>query len=102
YTRLFGKRIIASAKYNYTFNSGPLGTNLGPADILITGAYRIKKFTPMVGVKIPLSDANKIDRGLPLPMSYQTSLGTTDLLFGITYTESRWGVSVAWQQPVVQ
>ena len=102
YTRFFGKNIIASAKYNYAVVNGPLGTNVGPSDILVTGAYRVKKFTPMAGIKIPLTDANKIDRGLPLPMAYQTSLGTTDVLLGLTYSTSVWGVSVAWQQPVVQ
>ncbi len=102
YSRFFGKHFIASAKYNYAFVSGPLSNNIGPSDILVTGAYRVKKFTPMVGVKIPMSHANKIDGGLPLPMSYQTSLGTTDVLAGLTYSTSVWGVSVAWQQPVVQ
>lgn len=102
YTRIFGKRFITSVKYNYAFNSGPLGSNIGPSDLVVTCAYRVKNFTPMVGIKIPLSDANKIDRGLPLPMAYQTSLGTTDLLLGLTYAKSNWGVSVAWQQPIVQ
>ena len=37
------------------------------------------KFT--IGSKIPLSNANKTDNNLSLPMDYQASLGTLDLIF---------------------
>lgn len=102
YVRRLGK-LTVSGKVVYSFITGPLATNSGFADAMFTAAYSFNdRFTPMIGIKLPLNDANVMQNGLPLPMAYQTSLGTTDLLAGFTYTFNNWGVALAWQQPLTQ
>ncbi len=102
YVRRLGKLTI-SGKVLYAFVNGPLASNSGLADAMFTIAYSFNdRFTPMLGLKIPFNNANVMQNGLPLPMAYQTSLGTTDLLAGFTYTYHNWGFALAWQQPLAQ
>lgn len=102
YVRQFGK-LTLSGKVAYSFINGPVASNSGLADGLFTIAYSIKdRITPMLGLKIPFNNANKMYNGLTLPMAYQTSLGTTDILAGLSYSYHKWGFALAWQQPVVQ
>lgn len=73
------------------------------SDIYITS---IRKLTPdkafSFGVKIPMSDANKHLNGLPLPLDYQSSLGTLDMLIGYTFSLGKFSCLLAWQQPLIQ
>jgi hypothetical protein len=41
----------------------------------------------------------RVPRSLPMP--YQTSLGTTDLLLGVNYRYKRWTGALAWQHVLV-
>jgi hypothetical protein len=54
-----------------------------------------------LGAKIPLNNSNLKNEGNALPMHYQTSLGTYDLIVGLNYIYMDLGVSLAWQQPIV-
>ena len=102
YVRRLGK-LTVSGKVVYAFINGPVTSNSGLADAMFTIAYSFNdRFTPMLGLKVPFNNANAMRNGLPLPMAYQTSLGTTDLLAGFTYTHKNWGFALAWQQPLVQ
>lgn len=102
YVRRLGK-LTVSGKVGYSFITGPLASNSGLADAMFTMAYSFSdRFTPMLGLKVPFNNANEMHNGLPMPMAYQTSLGTTDLLAGFTYTYRNWGFALAWQQPLVQ
>ena len=53
-------------------------------------------------VKIPLSDGGAVRDGLPLPMDYQASLGTVDLIAGIGYSIDKLHMVLAYQQPLTQ
>jgi hypothetical protein len=55
------------------------------------------------GVKIPLNNADaKNDEGIPLPMEYQSSLGTVDVIIGLGASLGRnFEVSLAAQIPIV-
>lgn len=55
-----------------------------------------------LGVKIPLSKSNKSASNLPLPMDYQSSLGTLDFIFGIGYEIRKIQFVAAIQQPLTQ
>jgi hypothetical protein len=87
------------------YASGNLGSVFGAGDVILS-ASRTKaikgnwKFTPTLGVKIPLSQSNISSGGMPLPMQYQSSLGTFDLLAGITFSEKKWQFSAGYQQPL--
>lgn len=92
-------------KFTANYASGNLGSVVGPGDIFITGIKNLElqhnwKAAFTLGVKLPLSNSNGKKDGLSLPMQYQSSLGTVDIIGGITFSNNRWAFSAGWQQPV--
>ena len=103
FTRKFGNSFSADAKVTYGTRSGNDINVSGFGDVFVTMNYRISPtFTASVGGKLPLSEADRTYQDLMLPMDYQTSLGTPDLIFGITYNKNNWIVSLGYQQPLDQ
>jgi len=103
YYRQLGKRFGIDAKLTTLVQQGNGITALGLSDIFINSNYAIRerlKFT--LGMKIPLSNANKSENNLPLPMDYQSSLGTFDVVFGIGYEIKKFHFVAAIQQPLTQ
>lgn len=98
----------------YITIDGDLGSNSGVGDPMITTSYAFikedqKRLDAMVGVKLHSGNANDTWEGVStaqitrsLPMPYQTSLGTTDLLLGVNYRYKRWTGALAWQHVLVQ
>jgi hypothetical protein len=75
----------------------------GIADVFVNTNYKAtKKFKITFGAKIPLSNANNKKQDLPLPMDYQASLGTFDLIIGTTYEIKKFQFVAAVQQPLTQ
>lgn len=86
--------------YNFTF--GNLGNISGLGDLSISLNQRISSkdnfsLNLIAGMKIPSNDANKAIDGHPLPMAYQTSLGTYDVIFGISTNYQTWHISFGYQ-----
>lgn len=54
----------------------------------------------VVGLKVPFDEADIVKNGIHLPMPYQTSLGTTDLVLGFSYIRKSFGATLALQQPL--
>jgi hypothetical protein len=82
-------------KLPYQSVSGTLGNTSGLGDISICLTRTLVSkdgfdINLSVGGKIPTNDANKKEDGLPLPMYYQTSLGTYDLIGGISLITRDW------------
>jgi len=103
YTRELGRHVSLTAKFNYGLRMGELANTHGPSDLLLTMSYNfLNHFTFTGGVKVPLNDANKNVNGQPLPMNYQTSLGTTDILLGFGYKIKRFSFTAGYQQPVTR
>ncbi len=96
-------------KFGYDFRAS-LGMNTGNGITVIQGGdanlnlqYRASRFAALTaGVKIPLANAKRKHEGKPLPMDYQTSLGTIDLITGITLRTNSWLFVLAYQQPLTQ
>ena len=97
-------------KVPYTFINGNLGSNNGLGDIVLVGNKNIydkndKKMSLSLGTRIGVNNANKglenLNKALPMP--YQTSLGTHDLLLGadLEYKE-KWRFSLGVQIPIIQ
>ena len=79
-----------------------IGT-LGIADLFVTINYQTgKKLKWIGGLKVPLTTADKSKNNLALPMDYQASLGTFDLIFGIGYAIKKLQLVAAIQQPLTQ
>lgn len=98
----------------YMTIEGDLGSNSGVGDPVLTSSFAFikedhQRLDALVGVKLNSGNANdswdgfsidQVPRSLPMP--YQTSLGTTDLLLGVNYRYKRWTGALAWQHVLVQ
>ncbi len=75
----------------------------GLSDVFINASYKASKNLNLtIGTKIPLSKSNKSLNNLALPMDYQASLGTFDLILGIAYQINKIQLIAAIQQPITQ
>lgn len=95
-------KLFAQARLPHSIISGPLGSVSGFGDPVISLSYIVHNksnsnlsFTG--GVKLPVNRANIELNGLPLPMVYQTSLGSTDLLLGARYIYKHWDLATGYQ-----
>ncbi|MBL4625018.1 MAG: hypothetical protein JKY42_07760 [Flavobacteriales bacterium] len=92
-----------SLSNNYFFASGNLGQTYGPGDFVGTFTQQIVrdknyKFYINVGGKAPTNSSDFTNSsGMPLPMPYQSSLGTYDLLGGISLYFKKWHFSTGYQ-----
>jgi hypothetical protein len=75
----------------------------GMSDLFVSSRIALRSdISVNAGIKVPLMLSDRTLDGLPLPMDYQSSLGTIDLLLGLNYQKHNWGILVAWQQPLTQ
>ena len=109
---------VANADLNFSLNSrtsfqiklpyqmvrGRLGHTSGLGDIslcltrtLVTTERFDINFS--IGGKIPTNNSSKDTEGLPLPMYYQTSLGTYDVIAGISVVSRKWLFATGIQHP---
>jgi hypothetical protein len=92
-------------KLTGNYADGSLGSAYGAGDIYLSAskANPIKnnwQISYTLGFKIPLNAANASNEGMPLPMQYQSSLGTFDLIAGATIGNDKWQFSTGYQQPL--
>jgi hypothetical protein len=103
YSRQMGEKSGLNAKLTTIAQNGNGISLFRLSDIFINAHYKPGekvKFT--LGAKIPLSKANMTFDDLPLPLDYQASLGTFDLIFGIGYEIKKIHIVAAIQQPLTQ
>lgn len=105
YTRKLSNAFEVSAKINFISTSGELAKTNGLGDLFLSFSRSFSKkrnwqISVLGGLKLPLNSANKSKNGIQLPMPYQTSLGTTDLLLGISARHNSFGATLAYQQPL--
>jgi hypothetical protein len=90
----------------YTFVHGKLGNTHGLGDISLSYTYSVAptekyRINFSGGAKIPTSNSDIFHDSLPLPMYYQTSLGTFDFITGLSITSQKWMLAAGYQMPVV-
>lgn len=105
YTRTLTKRTSVTGKLGYSFINGELANTNGLTDLFLSvnHAFDINKKWQksfVAGVKLPFDGADIVEDGIHLPMPYQTSLGTTDLVLAINYNRKSFGATLALQQPL--
>lgn len=99
------RRNSLQVKLPYTFVTGNDGWDTqGIGDISLSYTYllvdrRDYQINATLGAKIPTNNSNKLFRGRPLPMYYQTSLGTYDLVMGLAFINREWLLAFGYQQP---
>jgi hypothetical protein len=110
---------VATADLNFSINSknsfqvkipylsvnGDLGSNSGVSDISLCftrNVFSHEKFDVnfSLGGKIPSNNSDKEVDGKPLPMYYQTSLGTYDLIAGVSLINRNWLFATGIQFPL--
>lgn len=103
YNRQVTNSFGIDAKITSLSQSGNGISNIGISDIYLTGNYKVnEKLKLILGTKIPLTDGNKKKDNIALPMDYQSSLGTFDLIFGAGYEIKKIQLVLAFQQPMSQ
>ncbi len=89
-------------------NDDSLGSVSAFNDPIVSASFRVfhnEKITINVtsGFRFGINNANSIgNAGLPLPMDYQSSLGTTDLIVGGNARFGNFSASIALQLPIWQ
>lgn len=99
-----GNKTTFQAKVPYQWASGLLGktSSLGDLSLCVT---RIIKSTDKydislsVGGKVPTNRSDLKEDDRPLPMYYQTSLGTYDFITGISFISQKWLFATGVQHP---
>jgi len=98
-----GKRGSAQIKLPYTTVAGSLGKTQGMGDISYSYTYAVIAQTnyqilATLGGKIPTNGGDKYSSdNRPLPMYYQTSLGTFDGVAGISFLTRNWLLATGFQ-----
>ncbi|MES2591666.1 MAG: hypothetical protein V4608_07265 [Bacteroidota bacterium] len=96
------QKLYAQLKLPYTFINGNLGSVNGMGDVTIGLSYvafnkKTNNLSVSGGVKLPSNKADTHKSNLPLPMVYQTSLGSTDVLVGAKYVYKKWDFTAGYQ-----
>lgn len=110
-----GERFAVQVKVPYATASGNLGENSGLGDMVTSASYAFIKeeernFTGIIGLRLPTGKTapTRIEQAAfgrdarPLPMPYQTGLGTLDLLVGAQFRKGPWSVALAYQHVLNQ
>jgi hypothetical protein len=100
-----GKRNSFQVKLPFQAVTGRLANTSGIGDISLCftrNVYSSEKFDVSVslGSKIPTNKSDKSENDHPLPMYYQTSLGTYDAIAGISLVNRKWLFATGIQIPL--
>ena len=110
----FAKNWSLQLKTSYINAQGDLGSNNGVGDLFVTTSHAFinetdRSFSGALGFRLPTGSTTasvpsatmEMDER-PLPMPYQTGLGTTDLILGINYRYNRYVAAIAYQHVLAQ
>lgn len=102
-----GQLMTLRASLPVMFTSGSLGTNSGVGDAVVSVSRTIGLTDDVslgltLGTRLPTGTTNAAyTPSASLPMPYQTGLGTTDLVVGVSSTFDRWSVALGYQRVLV-
>ena len=105
YTRKFTNRFALSTKVTYSQAQGSFGTRGQFGDAYLIGNYlwktkKITKWSTLIGAKFPFTRSNLKINGYSLPLDYQASLGTFDLIVGGNLNYKQWDFNAGLQVPI--
>ena len=100
----FTKSTSFVARVPFILTSGNLGNTTGIGDVLVSFIQQIhkgqhSKIGLLLGGKLRTNSSDFKFMNDPLPMAYQTSLGTYDIIGGIQYLYKSWDFYIAYQHP---
>ncbi|MQP25601.1 hypothetical protein GFJ94_11060 [Flavobacterium sp. LMO8] len=91
----FGTRINYTSQSNDAVSSSAISDGYIIADYLINPTI-----SASIGLKIPFTDGNVKENGVALPMDLQPSLGTYDLVLGVSKKYNNLFFALGYQQPL--
>jgi hypothetical protein len=99
------RKTFFQVKLPYQAVTGKLANTGGAGDISVCitrNVFNSEKSDVnfSLGAKIPSNDSDLKEGGRPLPMYYQTSLGTYDVIAGISYITKQWLLATGIQIPL--
>ena len=104
-----GNHLSYQVKITSVYANGFLGSSFNLGDVFGFVNYTAKpksinRLSFLIGIKIPLSYANDKNKdGKPLPLDYQSSIGTFDLIEGVNYIiREKWELNAGIQIPIIQ
>lgn len=88
----------------FSIHFGNFGENASMSDVqMFWGHAWVNRnhfqFSTRLGVSLPPNNSNVLNRGMPMPMVYQTSLGSYDAMVALDFRYRNWLFSVGYQQP---
>ena len=108
YKHHISSRVKLEAKLTSVYHKGNGISSSGLSDIFVYSTHEFEKASYSIGLKVPLNKGNEkwyndsTELYYPLPLNYQTSLGTYDLLLGTDFLVKKVHISLALQQPISQ
>lgn len=101
YGRAFDNGVGIDIKTTFVSLTDGAIQSSGLSDLFATVNYRLtQRIAGTAGIKIPLGDGNAESNGNPLPMDFQPSLGTVDVIAGVSFMHDYGHIAVAIQQPL--
>jgi len=101
------KRFHANVKTGFNLTSGDLGFAYGASDLFVSGIFYFIKSDSMnlsfvAGGKFALEKADFTIDNKVLPLSYQSTVGTNDILFGLSFNYKTWYLGVGFQHSLTE
>lgn len=105
YTRNLNDRFALTTKITFNLADGSFGKRATFGDAYLIGNYQWKsgktaKWSTILAIKFPFTSANLKINGYSLPMDYQASLGTFDLIVASNLNYKKWDFNAGIQLPV--
>jgi hypothetical protein len=105
YDQNFSEKWAIQAKITGNYASGNLGAVAGLGDVYLNGIFNTKinktwKSSIAMGLKVPFNYSGlNASNDFPLPMQYQSSLGTFDYILSLSFSTAKWLFAAGYQQP---
>ena len=105
YIRTINERLSLSSKVTYSVAGGSFGQRGAFGDAYLIGNYNWKpktntQWSSLLGLKIPFTSSNLKINEFSIPLDYQSSLGTFDVIAGLNLNYKKWDFNTAVQIPV--
>ncbi len=99
----FLRKNVLQIKIPYVIVNGDLGSTGGVGDLSVSLSRQMfsgnnSALSITAGAKLPTGKTDLAINSIPLPMPYQTGLGTTDLVLGISYRYRKWNAGLGYQK----
>ena len=96
------KSTLLELRIPFVFTYGNIGQTSGVGDLLLSVNQQLfrknkDQLNLLIAGRLKTNNADYTFAGEPLPMAYQTSLGTYDVIFGLLYVIPKWDFYAAYQ-----